>query len=39
MPHKFRQAQADKLVAIRRGMDRGTATETQLIAAAGEQGE
>lgn len=33
MPHKFNQKQADKLVAIRRGMDRGTHTEKQLIAA------
>ena len=32
MPHKFRQSQADKLVAIRRGMDRGTASEADLIA-------
>lgn len=28
----FRQGQADKLVAVRRGMDRGTATEADLIA-------
>lgn len=33
MSHKFSKKQADKLVAIRRGMDRGTHTEKQLIAA------
>lgn len=33
MPRMFRREQADKLAAIRRGMDRGTHTEAQLIAA------
>lgn len=30
----FRQGQADKLVAMRRGVDRGTATEAELAAEA-----
>jgi hypothetical protein len=32
MAHKFDKKQADKLVKIRRGIDRGTHTEKQLIA-------